>query len=324
MQVAEILGAFPGRSALVVGDICLDRWCTYDPAAAEASYETGIPRIGVVSTEITPGAGGTLASNLAALGVGRVSVLGATGMDGHAYELRQALESRDISSELLIRSHEMSTFTYTKLINAASGVEDLSRVDFINTRPLPEAVERQILSHLLDHAANFDVIFVSDQAETNHGGVVTPAVRETIAAIAPGRLVVADSRRRIAEFRNVILKPNAREAACASNSLFGSVDYQRLRKHAGAPLLLVTQGPRGVLVIEDGRETQVPTRPIEKPVDICGAGDSFAAGLGMALAVTGSVLEAASFGNLVASVTIMKKGTGTASPAEVLSAVAPQ
>src|SRR5579862_7038499 len=162
MQVAEILGAFPGRSALVVGDICLDRWCTYDPAAAEASYETGIPRIGVVSTEITPGAGGTLASNLAALGVGRVSVLGATGMDGHAYELRQALESRDISSELLIRSHERSTFTYTKLINAASGVEDLSRVDFINTRPLPEAVERQILSHLLDHAANFDVIFVSD------------------------------------------------------------------------------------------------------------------------------------------------------------------
>ena len=72
MTTAEILAALPHISALVVGDICLDRWCTYDPDTAEPSRETGIPRVGVVSTEITPGAGGTVANNLAALGVGRV------------------------------------------------------------------------------------------------------------------------------------------------------------------------------------------------------------------------------------------------------------
>jgi bifunctional ADP-heptose synthase (sugar kinase/adenylyltransferase) len=181
MKIAGIFGAFPSRSALVVGDICLDRWCTYDPATADASRETGIPRIGVVATEITPGAGGTIAGNLAELGVGRVSVLGAFGDDGHGYELRQAIESRRISTELLISSDELSTFTYTKLINATSGVEDEPRVDFINTRPLPETVERQIVARLRDNAGNFDVIFVSDQAETEHGGVVTPAVRELLA-----------------------------------------------------------------------------------------------------------------------------------------------
>ena len=57
-----------------------------------------------------------------------------------------------------------------------------------------------------------------------------------------------------------------------------------------------------------------------KPVDICGAGDAFSAGAATALAVTGSPVEAVEFGNLVASITIMKKGTGTASPAEVLEA----
>jgi bifunctional ADP-heptose synthase (sugar kinase/adenylyltransferase) len=36
--------------------------------------------------------------------------------------------------------------------------------------------------------------------------------------------------------------------------------------------------------------------------------------------VTQSGVEAALFGNLVASITIMKKGTGTASPEEVLAA----
>ena len=79
MKAAEILAVFPRLSALVVGDICLDRWCTYNPATAEASYETGIPRIGVVATGITPGAGGTIAGNLAKLGVGRVSVRDANG-----------------------------------------------------------------------------------------------------------------------------------------------------------------------------------------------------------------------------------------------------
>ena len=319
MKTAEILAAFPSRSALVVGDICLDRWCTYDPATADASRETGIPRIGVVATEISPGAGGTIACNLAELGVGRVSVLGAIGDDGHGYELRLALESRRISTELLISSDELATFTYTKLINATSGLEDQPRVDFINMRPLQETVERQIVARLRDNAGNFDVIFVSDQAETEHGGVVTPAVRELLTEIAPGKVILADSRRRAAEFRNVILKPNAQEAVCASASLFGCLDYQRLRKHVAAPLLFVTQGPRGVIVVEDGRETVIPTPVIEKPVDICGAGDSFAAGAGMALAVTGSPVQAARFGNLVASVTIMKKGTGIASPAEVLA-----
>ena len=48
MTAAEILAAIPNLSALVVGDICLDRWCTYDPATIEPSRETGIPRIGVV------------------------------------------------------------------------------------------------------------------------------------------------------------------------------------------------------------------------------------------------------------------------------------
>ena len=79
MTAAEILARLPARSALVVGDICLDRWCCYEPAASEASRETGIPRTAVVSTEVTPGAGGTVANNLAALGVGRVAVLGAVG-----------------------------------------------------------------------------------------------------------------------------------------------------------------------------------------------------------------------------------------------------
>ena len=62
----------------------------------------------------------------------------------------------------------------------------------------------------------------------------------------------------------------------------------------------------------------VAGRAVKNPIDICGAGDSFSAGAAMTFAVTGSGVDAARFGNLVASITIMKRGTGTASPEEVL------
>ncbi len=323
MTTGEILAAFPKLAVLVVGDICLDRWCTYDPATSEPSRETGIPRLGVVATEVTPGAGGTVANNLAALGAGRVDVLGAIGDDGFSYELLRALETRGISTALMVREPGISTFTYTKLINSRTGIEDVPRVDFISTEPLPETVERKLLARLAGGFASYDVVLVADQAETGQRAVVTPAMRELLAELAgrhPGKVVWVDSRLRVELFRKVILKPNSQEAEAACRRLFGVVDYQRLRRHVESRLLIVTHGAGDVVVVDGQGETAVPTRRIAHPVDICGAGDSFSAAAALALAVTGSALEAARFGNRVASITIMKKGTGTASPEEVLAA----
>jgi len=169
----------------------------------------------------------------------------------------------------------------------------------------------------------FDVIIISDQAETSAGGVVTPAVRDLLADLAPkypGKVFLADSRARIGLFRNVIIKPNREEAESVCLQQFGRIDYQALREYCQARFMIVTDGANGAIVVEAHQETFCKTKPISNPVDICGAGDSFSAGTALALAITGSPVEAARFGNLVASITIMKKGTGTASPSEVLEA----
>lgn len=322
MTTQEILNHFPKMSALVIGDICLDRWCRYDPALAEPSRETGIPRNAVVSTEITPGAGGTVANNLAALGVGRVSVLGVTGDDGFAFELRQALEARRIESDLLVKLPGWMTFTYTKIINRDTDEEDHPRLDFIPTGDLPEAADQQLLDTLHRVAPQFDVILVSDQAETERGGVVGRRVREALMELAstdPKKLIWVDSRLRPEHFRKVIVKPNQDEAAAACMRAFGFLNYAELRSLIDGPLLLVTHGGSGVTLIDDSGERRIPTAKVAKPVDICGAGDSFSAGAALALAVTGDAEASARFGDLVASITIMKRGTGTASPAEILA-----
>jgi rfaE bifunctional protein kinase chain/domain len=320
MNTGEILRSFRELRVLVAGDVCLDRWCRYDPLEGLPSRETGLPRVGVVSTDVTAGAAGTIANNLAALGAGRVAVLGVVGEDGFGWELDRALRRRGIDSDLLIRSSEVPTFTYTKLINDATDEEDLPRIDFIHTREISLELESRVMELFLRVVPDFDVVIVSDQAETATGGVVTAHLREALTPVASKKIVWVDSRVRSELFRGVILKPNLDEAEGASVRAIGRVDFPALRAHTRARLLIVTLGGEGALVLDELGQTAVEGRAVEKPVDICGAGDSFSAGAAMTLAVTGSGIEAARFGNLVASITIMKKGTGTASPDEVLAA----
>jgi rfaE bifunctional protein kinase chain/domain len=325
MTTAEILAAFRKIAALVVGDICLDHWCTYDPALSGPSRETGIPTVGVMGSYVSPGAGGTVANNLASLNAYRVAVLGVLGDDGNGFELERALQARGVSLDLMIKDPELPTFTYVKLFNSETGIEDRPRIDFIPFRPLPAAVERKVMQRLESAIGGFDVVIVPDHARTEHGGVITPAVRRLLRQLAerhPDKVIWAHSRRRSELFRGIIVKPNRQEADEACMRLFHTVDYERLRSHLETNLMIVTRGSDGALVVEPGRATEVLTVPVANPVYPCGAGDSFSAGAALALAATGSPIDAARFGNLVSSVTIMKEGTGTASPEEVLAAEA--
>ena len=320
MTIAAILDGLARLNVLVVGDICLDRWCSYDPALSEISRETGIPRTAVVSYESTAGACGTIANNLVDLGVGRVSVMGVIGDDSHGDELFQALGLRETDVGLVIRSRMVNTFTYIKHVNCVSGIEDLPRVDYVNVSPLPEALDSQLVQEFLTYAVMFDAILVCDQAETAAGGVITAAMRAAISEVRQ-KIVWVDSRRRAELFRNCYLKPNEDEAREAAARL-GVDGLAALREVLELKALVVTEGERGARLIDRQGERQLKTISVDKPVDICGAGDSFSAGAASALAVGATIDEAVHVGNLVASVTIMKRGTGTASQAEVLAAAA--
>jgi rfaE bifunctional protein kinase chain/domain len=320
MTASELLEKISRLRVLIIGDLCLDQWCYYDPSLGVPSAETGIARLAIVRTEFTPGAAGTVANNLASLGVAQVSLLSVIGDDGHGFELLRAMRGRGIAADLLFREGSIPTFTYTKLINAHSGVEDQPRTDFIFTEEIPLAIEQAVCERLQEVAGEFDLICVSDQAETHCGGVVTTAVRNKLADLArKGALVWVDSRRRIEQFRYAVLKMNEEEARDALARI-QSDDHRNLRARANANAVVVTRGGHGVDIFDERGYRHVQTKRVSDPVDICGAGDSFTAGAACAWA-SGAALEAAArLGHLVASVTIMKPGTGSASPAELLRA----
>ena len=170
----------------------------------------------------------------------------------------------------------------------------------------------------------FDVVLVADQAETSAGGVVTPAVRESLIALAakyPEKIFLADSRRRIHLFRNLMVKPNHSEAEAACQELFGSVDFKRLRETLRRQGALCDAWPQGRAGDRRRQRNAGPSRGRWKnPWTFAAPAIALPQERRSTMAVTHDPVEAASFGNIVASITVMKKGTGTASPEEILAA----
>lgn len=317
--IDQILTALPSRRIGVLGDLFLDRYLDIDAALTEPSVETGLDAYQVARVRSYPGALGTVINNLAALGVGTIRPIAFYGDDGEGYELQQALAKLPAvqTRRGLLVAPSRHTPTYTKPILVRSGEQprELNRLDIKNRTPTSAAIEK-ILTEYLDECWNeVDALIVLDQVSEANCGVVTDRVREHLADRAardPARFVLADSRERVREFRNVCVKPNQREAAAFPG---GPAAFARaLGRH-----VFQTLGDVGIdLFGPEGSQIHIPAYAVTGPTDIVGAGDSTSAGIACAITAGATFEQAAAFGNLVASITIQQIGvTGTATPDQV-------
>ncbi len=328
-RLRQLLDRFDQVSVAVLGDFFVDQYLMIDPALAETSLETGLEAHQIVAARCQPGAAGTVTNNLSALGVGHITALGYTGADGLGFELRRGLQATRVDTSHLVEAPDRFTPTYTKPLVCAGDQppRELNRLDLKNRAATPAELTAQVLAALHAVAGDVDALLVLDQVDEPDCGVVTAAVRQALtelAAARPALPIIADSRRHIAEFRGVMIKPNLLEASHALRAdgldpaaLARDEVACRFAARAGRPCF-ITLGGEGVLVAEATAATHVAGIPVSGPVDIVGAGDSFSAASAATLAAGGTLLEAAQVGCLVASITVQQIGTtGTASPAGV-------
>lgn len=327
-DLQTLLHKFADLSILVVGDYFLDRYLIIDPDLVEVSLETGLEARQVIQIRNSPGAAGTVTSNLCALGVGRVRALGIIGDDGQGHDLKAGLRATGVDIEDLIEVPDRFTPTYTKPLLQTTGGE-MERLDIKNRTPVPSSLETRLINALRKAVPHVQGIIVLDQVQERNCGVITDRVREEIAHLGrtcPQHIFFADSRTHIGEFRDVIVKSNREEAVRASLAHHaGPVDWTLLTtcartfsKRTGRPVY-ITLGPHGILCAEAGGLHHIPGIPVPDPIDITGAGDSVSAGVVSALCAGASFAEAALLGVLVSSITIQQLGTtGTASSDQVL------
>ena len=329
-RLETILRRIPDLAIGVLGDLFLDRYLDLDASLTEPSLETGLDAYQVVNVRAQPGAAGTVINNLVALGVGHVCPIAVLGDDGEGHELRQALHGQrvvDMSGLLVAPERRTPTYTKPMLCERGKAPRELNRLDIKNRRLMPAALEEQIIARLRVVWPRLDALVVLDQVSETDCGVISTRVRDGIAELAletPSRFVLADSRLRIGDFRNVCLKPNRQEAMAAGAAFSEGEDaleavVAQLSRRAGR-WVFCTEGAQGILLAtpERGVTARIPAYPVTGPIDIVGAGDSTSAAIVCAMASGASAEEAAAFGNLIASITIQQIGTtGTATPAQV-------
>lgn len=326
-RLREILERFSEAAVLVLGDFFLDQYLVIDPRLSEVSLETGLEARQVVEVRNSPGAAGTIASNLASLGLKQIEAIGIVGQDGAGFELMRALQAQGIHSGLMIESRQRRTPTYTKPMRLLSdGAEqEMNRLDIKNRTDTSLVLQEAVLGNLEIALTRVDAVIIADQVQEENCGVITTRVREKIGRTArenPDRIFFADSRTRVGKFWNVMIKPNEKEAreAVGSNELAEDELLRALHAQSSRPVFL-TKGALGISVF-DGREVKhAPALPVSEPIDPVGAGDSATAAIVASLCAGATLWEAAEIANLVASVTIRKLGaTGAATCAEVLGA----
>ncbi len=329
-RLQSILQGLPSVRLVVIGDFFLDKYLIIDRSLSETSIETGLEAHQVVAKRCSPGAAGTVTNNLMALRVGTVTALGVIGDDGEGYELKKGLAATGVNTEYLIEVPDRFTPTYTKPMVLENDKErEIERQDIKNRVPMPSEMEDEIIERLKSLLPNVHGVIVADQVQERNCGVITDRVREGLAALGaqyPDKIIYADSRVRIGEFRNVIIKPNRHEAVKAVYPAYaGDISRElaeqcgrQLAERTGKPVFL-TMSEDGILVVsQDGCE-HVPAVPVTGEIDIVGAGDSVTAGIVASLCAGATLREAALIGNLVASITIQQIGTtGTASPEQVI------
>lgn len=330
-RLNSLLGKFPRVKILVVGDFFLDEYLSLDARLTEPSLETGLDAYQVVARRVSPGAAGTVTNNLRALGA-EVTALGIIGDDGEGLELERALRNTGVDCAPLLKRADRFTPTYTKpMLKDGSGAErELNRIDTKNRTRLPFEAEDELCARLRELVPQADAVIAVDQVEETDCGVITARVRGALGELAeqhPAKIFAVESRANIGRFRNMILKPNARELQAAlemTEDAEGDESLERglreLQRRTGREIFL-TEGEAGMHVCDADGIRRVRTVRVTGPIDIVGAGDSALAGIVMALAAGATTDEAALIGNLAAAVTIRQLGTtGTANPAQILDA----
>jgi D-beta-D-heptose 7-phosphate kinase / D-beta-D-heptose 1-phosphate adenosyltransferase len=323
-HLPDLIDSFVGRRVLVVGDAMLDSYL--EGTCGRMCPEAPVPVVDVCRSAIAAGGAANVAANLRALGAD-VGLLGVVGDDAEGGDLARAIGDSGVSITSLIRQRGRKTLAKKRV---TAGGQVVCRVDQGDAGPIDEEVEARLVRALADSWQEAEAVVISDYGY----GVLTANVIAAVATLQrqSPRPIVADSKR-LPAFREVGLtaaKPNYREAL----RLLG-LEYEaghpreradrlaafgpRLLELAGARIAALTLDTEGAVVFERDRP---PYRTYAEPRPqsfACGAGDTYLAGLVLALAAGAATPTAAEIAAAAAAIVVGKSGTAICTDLELRS-----
>jgi ribokinase len=242
------------------------------------------------------GKGANQAVGAARLGA-RVAFVGRVGCDERGERILAALQREKIDTTHVIRDSNAPTGVALVQVNAA-GEKQILAIGGANGRLSPADVRAASVP-----IAGAKVLLVQLEVplETTHEAVrIAHAAGVKIVLDPAPAIPLPDELLRIVD----VIKPNAGEARVLTGKdvkdRASAAEAARKLLARGAAAAAVTARDEGNLIVWRDGECWLPRIPVIS-IDATGAGDAFAAALGVLLAEGGSVAEAGAFANAAAA-----------------------
>jgi rfaE bifunctional protein kinase chain/domain len=322
----DLIGRLSGRRIVVVGDLIADEYLYGKPA--RISREAPVLILRFTQREVKLGGAANAAHNVHVLGAA-VSPVGVIGSDEAGQEVERLFTLAGMATDGVIVTAEQPTPVKTRIMAGgyASTRQQVVRLDREPEGEIPPAVEDKLIERLRAAGRDADAFIVSDYGY----GAASPRVFETVRELAArrGSPVMVDSRYDLPRFAGATAAtPNEPEVeSLTGRELTDEPSIEKagriVLEQLDARFLLVTRGSRGMAVFErEGPVTFLPIHGSDQIADVTGAGDTVISTFTVALASGASAVEAAWLANVAGGVVVMKRGTATASPAELVQALA--
>jgi D-beta-D-heptose 7-phosphate kinase/D-beta-D-heptose 1-phosphate adenosyltransferase len=301
---------FIGRRVWVLGDLLLDRYVHARPE--RLSREAPLPVFVEIAEELRPGGAGNSALNLAALGA-KVELIAPLGEDAESQAALERLKRAGVECGRSLRCAGYRTPLKTRVLAADQSRTPVQvlRLDREPTQALQAADREQLCARVALGPAP-DLILCADYGY----GALSPEL--LIAARNLGAPLLLDPRRSVGLGSGFLaLTPNLPELAELCHLPLGELAgpaaleqaARSLAKRLSVEHLLVTLGNRGMALFSRGRPALgVPASGAERVVDVSGAGDTAAAGFGLALAAGWPAARAMELANAAAGLVVLELG----------------
>lgn len=316
---------FPSKRVLVLGDAMLDGYVV--GSSTRLCQEAPVPVVAVHERRDYPGGAANTAVNLAALGC-QVELASVVGADAEGDRLRDLLRHHGVGTRLLTVSEARQTLSKQRIVN---GDHLLARIDQGDTGPIAQHVERRLLARIDAAFARADAVVISDYGY----GVVTAGLLSRLRTLQERfRQLIAVDARDLARYARVgvtAVKPNFAEAlqlagvapdrAERPRAEVASAIGEAILDRTGSRIAAITLDADGALVVERGRR---PCRTVATPADqarTAGAGDTYLAGLTLALATGASTRTAAEIAACAAGVVVRREGTAACTAGDLRRAL---
>ena len=324
-RLAQLVREFPRCRVVVVGDAVADQFLYGE--ISRVSREAPVMILRHERTETVPGGAANCAANLAALGA-RVALVGVVGTDESGRALVGQLQALGVDCQNVISVPAQTTATKVRILagHAHSTRQQVIRVDYEDAPLTDASVKAQLAARVRAACAEADAVIISDY---NYGVACAEVIEALRAALRERAVpVLVDSRFRLFDFAGFTsATPNEDEVEhVIGHRLNDTATLDQaaadLCRRLGYKALLVTRGPGGMALVEEGRAAlHIPAVGAREAVDVTGAGDTVIATYALALARGATFADAAHLANHAGGLVVMKRGTATVAPDELLASV---